>query len=80
MKRIFSDLWDKIPIVIKTYLLLFIVLLIVTVSIWAIDLFVEHSEDHHIFPIFANAFTVPFGAVIGALSQWVHHEFESKNK
>ena len=78
MLRLWSELWSTVPIVIKTYLLLFWTLLILTIVIWLVDNFVPHSggapEEHHIFPVFENTLTVAFGAVIGALSQWAHHE------
>ena len=73
--KVWSDLWDKIPIVVKVYFALFWVLLVATIVIWILDGFIKHEEGHHLYPIFANAFTAAFGTVIGALSQWAHQEF-----
>ena len=42
--------------------------------------FPNHEEEHHIFPLFADAFKVSLGAIIDALSQWAHQEFAKRKE
>jgi uncharacterized PurR-regulated membrane protein YhhQ (DUF165 family) len=81
-----ARLWNALPIVLQVYLALFVSLLAATVIVWLCDCFIPHGNDaegkeaHHLFPIFANAFTASFGAVIGALSQWASTQFGKETK
>ncbi len=67
---------ERIPSVVKVYVGLFAAVLVLTIVVWRVDLsFDNHEEKHHLYEIFADAFKVMLGAVIGVMSAWASKVF-----
>ena len=75
MRQQWLDFWKRVPVVVRVYCVLFAMFLVLIIPIWLLEMAFPGHDEHHIFLLFADAFKVSLGAIIGALSQWAHQEF-----
>ena len=66
---------ERIPLVVKVYVGLFATVLVFTIVVWGFDIALHYEGEHHLYEIFADAFKVMLGAVIGVMSHWASQVF-----